>query len=195
MKAPTLEPTRFFKPRGYSGKRHEVLGAEILALLRILRSGDSALGEDADRLRELDRGDFYPVEVLLRVSEVLDETLGKFGLVRAGRNIFDALYKDTVAAGWTSARDVIHGMDALYNYSNRGIGIGGFQVKSFELGRATLVKTSPQHCLVDEGILGGALSAAGCPATITQTECIRHGGSACTFVITSAFIDRRWNGD
>jgi hypothetical protein len=194
VKPPTLKPTRFLKPRGYTGRRHEVLGSDILAHLRVLRQAEKFLGADADALRELDRSDWYPVEVLLRVEEALEESLGKFGLSRAGRTLFEMSHKDRMLELAHSARDVIYGMDALYHFSNRGIGIGGWRVVSFGIGRAELEKTTPQHCLVEEGVLTGALSAVGCPSSITQSKCVRQGYDHCLFSVTSAFIDARWTG-
>jgi hypothetical protein len=45
---------------------------------------------------------------------------------------------------------------------------------------------------MEEGILLGAMAALMIPAVIEQPRCFRRGADACTFVVTSSVVDRRW---
>jgi predicted hydrocarbon binding protein len=65
---------------------------------------------------------------------------------------------------------------------------------SFTPGRAELEKNTPHHCVVEEGILLGAMAALTIPVVIEQPRCFRRGAPACTFIITSSIVDRRWGG-
>jgi hypothetical protein len=93
-----------------------------------------------------------------------------------------------------SARDILYGMDAMYRFANRGVAIGGWSVLEFQPGQATLEKTTPHHCAVEQGILTEALSLVGCPVNIEQSQCMRKGAESCLFVLTSSVVDARWLG-
>jgi hypothetical protein len=187
------EPKR--RPKGYVGRRHETIGSDILAITRILKMPEQVLGTDeAARLAAVEPNDWYPIEWLLELMEKLDTTIGHFGLMRMGRTLFDLSHKDRMIEVAHSARDVVYGIDGMYHHANRGIGIGGWKVLSFEPGHAELEKTTPHHCVMEQGILAGALAAVGCPGNVSQTQCFRQGADSCIFVVSSALTDARWSG-
>ena len=74
----------------------------------------------------------------------------------------------------------------MYHHANRGGGIGGWRVISFDESRGVLEKTTPHHCEMEEGILAQALADIGARAVVTQTACFRKGAPACRFLIESA---------
>jgi len=84
--------------------------------------------------------------------------------------------------------------ERMYKHANRGTGIGGWEVLGFEPGKAELEKTTPHHCVMEEGILAEALIAVGVPALVRQSECLLKGAEACRYVITSSITDERWSG-
>ncbi|HSC86702.1 MAG TPA: hypothetical protein VLC09_05500, partial [Polyangiaceae bacterium] len=92
-----------------------------------------------------------------------------------------------------SARDVVYGIDGMYHHANRGSGIGGWKVLEFQPGYAELEKTTPHHCVMEQGILTAALTAVGCPSNVTQRACLREGADVCIFSISSALTDTRWD--
>jgi hypothetical protein len=183
------------RPRGYIGRQHETLGSDILSVQRILKLPEQVLGvQESRKIAAIDLNGWYPVEWLLDLMEKIDKSLGHYGLLRMGRTIFDLSHKARVVAVARCARDIVYGIDGMYQHSNRGTAIGGWKVLRFEAGFAELEKTTPLHCVMEQGLLTAALMAVGCPGTVSQTACLRKGDPACIFSITSLFVDERWFG-
>ena len=183
------------RPKGYLGIDHETIGSDILAVLKILKLPEQILGvEDARRLAEIEPKGWYPIGLLLDLMEKLDREVGHYGLLRMGRTLFNLSHEARVGKQATCARDIVYGIDAMYRHSNRGRMIGGWEVLSFEPGNATLEKTTPHHCLMEQGILSAALSAVGCPGIVSQSQCFREGAEACHYIVSSSFTDERWGG-
>jgi hypothetical protein len=177
------------------GKNHETIGSDILAVLAILKLPDQVLGaEEAKRLREVDPNGWYPIEWLVELMETLSARIGQYGLLRMGRTLFKMSHEKRFREVARSARDAIYGIDAMYHFANRGEGIGGWKVLKFEPGYAELEKNTPHHCVMEQGILHGALAALGTPGTIAQRDCFRSGGEVCVYTVTSAITDERWTG-
>jgi hypothetical protein len=181
------------KPYGYAGIGHETIGSDILAVAQILRMPDQILGPAlANQLAHVRADQWYPIRFLLDVMEKMDQSVGKYGLLQMGRTLFDLSHRERLLQIATSARDVIYGINGMYHHANRGSGIGGWSVIRFEAGEAELEKTTPHHCVMEEGILSGALKAVGCPTTISQRRCFRKGADRCVFVVRSSIKDERW---
>jgi hypothetical protein len=183
------------RPKGYIGQGHETIGSDILAVLAILKMPELVLGpEDAKRLAAVDPAGWYPIEWLLELMEKLDAAIGYYGLVRMGRTLFQLSHKDRVEKVARSARDIVYGIDGMYHNANRGRGIGGWRVVDFQPGHAELEKTTPHHCVMEQGILSAGLAMVGCPASIVQTTCFRKGDPLCLFALSSTVTDARWCG-
>jgi hypothetical protein len=181
------------RPKGYVGTDHETVGSDILAVLKILKLPEQILGiEDATRLGSIEPRGWYPIELMLDLMDKLDREVGHYGLLRMGRTLFTLSHEARVGKVASSARDVVYGINDMYHHSNRGRRIGGWEVLSFEPGTAKLEKTTPHHCVMEQGILSAALAAVGCPGIVSQTQCFREGAEACHYVISSSFIDERW---
>jgi hypothetical protein len=187
-------PSSRRKPKGYLGQRHETIGSDILSVARILRNPEQVLDErDRAHLASVRPDGWYPIEWLLSMMEKLDQSVGHFGLVRMGRTLFEMSHQERVKAVAQSARDIIFGLDGMYHHANRGVEIGGWNVLRFEPGYAELEKNTPHHCVMEQGIIAGALTAVGCPSNVTQSQCFRDGGPNCVFVVSSALTDTRWD--
>lgn len=183
-----------FRPPHYLGIDHKTLGSDILAVLQALSMPEAILGEaDTNALRQVDPDDWYPIDWLLELMETLDARIGPGGLLKVGKLLFRNSHEAHVRTVACCARDIIYGIDGMYRHANRGEGIGGWTVISFEPGRAILEKNTPHHCVMEEGILMAALSAMGCPAGVRQTSCIRRGDPICRFAIDSSITDKRWS--
>ncbi|HWZ89610.1 MAG TPA: hypothetical protein VNW92_12190 [Polyangiaceae bacterium] len=183
------------RPKGYLGIDHETVGSDILAVLKILKLPEQILGADlAGRLSAIEPRGWYPIELLLDVMDKLDSEVGHYGLLRMGRALFNLSHEARVGKVATCARDIVYGINDMYRHSNRGRMIGGWEVLTFEPGNATLEKTTPHHCIMEQGILSAALSTVGCPGIVSQSQCFREGADACHYVVSSSFIDERWNG-
>lgn len=183
------------RPKGYLGIDHETIGSDIASVLAILTMPEQVLGEaEARRLAAVDPEGWYPIRWLLDLMEKLDKQVGYYALVRMGRTLFKMSHEARVVEVAKSARDIIYGLDDMYHHANRGRGIGGWKVLTFEPGRAEVEKTTPHHCVMEQGILSAAIAAVGCPGTVVQRECFRKGADACIYTITSAFDDARWTG-
>ncbi len=183
------------KPHGYLGQGHETIGSDILAIAQVLRMPDQILGPaQAKRLEHIRADGWYPIEWLLEMMEQMDQKVGRYGLLQMGRTLFDLSHRERLLEVASSAHDVVYGIDGMYHHANRGHQIGGWKVTLFEPGHAELEKTTPHHCVMEEGILAGALKAIGCSGNISQSKCLRDGADRCIFVIKSNIKDARWSG-
>ena len=179
----------------YLGLNHETIGSDILAVLKALHAPDRALGPAlAQRLRAVKPDAWYPISLLLEALEALDKNLGTFALRKVGWELFQLSHAEATRQHANSARDIVYGIDGMYHRANRGAGIGGWRVLSFEPGHAELEKTTPHHCVMEEGILEEALRTVGVRADVSQKACRRKGAAACHYVITSPVTDERWTG-
>ncbi len=184
------------KPRGYVGTGHETIGSDILSVLQILKMPDQVLGADEVRkLAQVEMDGWYPIEWLLDLMDKVDKELGHYGLLQMGRRLFALSHEERLVQVARSAADVIYGIDGMYHHANRGTAIGGWKVLRFDAGYAELEKTTPHHCVMEQGILSGALSAVKCPGIVSQKQCFRQGADACLYVISSSFTDERWYGN
>jgi hypothetical protein len=183
------------RPKGYLGLRHETIGSDILAVYRCLMAPETVLGgELATKLAAVDAAAWYPIGWLLELMELLDQRLGAPALRKMGRTLFKLSHEEVVKAAAHSARDVLYGFDEMYHRANRGEKIGGWRVASFDPGQATLEKTTPHHCVMEEGILAAALQVVGVPSLVEQKGCFRADGESCLYVVTSPITDARWTG-
>jgi hypothetical protein len=183
-------------PRAYQGIDHETLGSDVLSLLDSVLMPEQLLGaEVVSALRTLRHDGWYPIATLLEPLERLDKVLGPSSLRRVGWSIFKLSHEQELKRGTPSARDIVYGIDGMYHHANRGREIGGWQVVHFAPGEAHLEKTTPHHCVVEEGILEAAFRAIDVPAVIYQAACFRRGHEACRFVITSHVTGRKWTGE
>lgn len=183
------------KPRGYVGTHHETIGSDILAVLRALHAPERALGAELlARLNTVQSDQWYPIGWLLEALEAMDKTLGTYALRNVGWKLFELSHAENVKKVAFSARDVLYGFDGFYHHANRGEEIGGWKVVSFKPGHAEMEKTTPHHCVMEEGILQEALRTLGVKAEVTQRQCFRQGADACLFVIDSPVRDVRWSG-
>lgn len=184
-----------FRPKGYTGQRHETIGSDIVALYTLLTSPEQVLGsERAKSLAKVESDRWYPIETLIDLMEVLGERIGDYGLMRMGRNLFEVSHQARVVKVAHSASDIIHSFNSMYRHTNRGTGIGGWSVQAFGPGTATMQKTTPHHCKMEQGILTAALKAVGCTTNIIQSKCLRQGHDCCVFEISSLVVDERWLG-
>jgi len=126
--------------------------------------------------------------------ERIDAVVGRAGLVQMGRNLFRLSHEERITAKAKSAADIVFGIDDMYRHANRGERIGGWSVVHFKPGFATLHKTTPHHCAMEEGILMEALSVIGVPAVVTQSECFRQSAPHCVYELSSIVTDDRWMG-
>jgi len=182
-------------PRTYVGRNHETLGSDILAVVKALHAPERPLGPLlAARLQQVKPEGWYPIGMLLEALEVLDAKLGTYALRNVGWELFQMTHAAQVRASVASAHALLHGFDGMYHRANRGEGIGGWRVLSFGPGRAELEKTTPHHCVMEEGILQEALRTIGVKAEVAQRECFRRGADACIYVVTSPVTDQRWSG-
>lgn len=183
------------RPRGYVGTHHETIGSDILAVMKALHAPERALGAElAARLATVKPDVWYPIGWLLEALEAMDQRLGTFALKNVGWKLFELSHAERLKKVASSARDVLYGFDTLYRNANRGTDIGGWKVLSFGPGRAELEKTTPHHCVMEEGIMQEALRTLGVKSEVTQRQCFRKGADSCVFVITSPVTDDRWSG-
>lgn len=199
--APAVEPTpaeaspAVARPRGYEGLDHETLGSDLLAVQQALTFPFSVLGPARTRQMATVRPEaWYPIRDMLGLIDFLDSKLGAVGLLALGKTIFRISVTPEAKERLKCARDVIFALDSMYRHTNRGAKIGAWSVISFAPGRVELVKTTPHHCVMEEGILLEALASVQVPVTITQSRCLRRGDDHCRFILTSVVTDQRWSG-
>jgi hypothetical protein len=183
------------KPKGYVGSRHETIGSDILSVLQIFKLPAQVLGEaEACKLAAIDPAKWYPIEWLLDLMEKVETSVGRYALLQLGRTIFKRSHEEKALQVLKSGRDIIYGLDSMYRNANRGRNIGGWHVQLFEAGYAELEKTTPHHCVMEQGILSAAFAAVGCPVSLVQSACFRKGADSCVYTITSSVTDERWCG-
>ncbi|HEX7666878.1 MAG TPA: hypothetical protein VF407_20255 [Polyangiaceae bacterium] len=184
------------KPRGYVGIGHETIGSDILALSRAVLMPDQVLGKEmASSIRGVETEEWYPIRLLLEPLERLDAVLGESSLRKIGWKLFELSHREAMRAAAKSVKDIVYGIDGMYHRANRGKQIGGWKVLSFEPGEAVLEKTTPHHCIMEEGILEAGCKEFGVNPTIFQNECFRKGGEVCRITIRSHVTDARWTGE
>jgi hypothetical protein len=182
------------RPRGYRGVDHETVGSDLVSILHCLKFPEQVLGADEfARLKQVDPSGWYPIQWLLDLMDTLGARVGHYGLIAMGRSLFKLSHEEQAKKVLKSAHDVIHGLDGMYHHANRGTDIGGWKVVRFQKGLAELEKTTPHHCVMEQGILSAAFDMVGCPAMITQPECFRSGAELCRYSITSVVTDQRWS--
>lgn len=182
-------------PLGYRGLGHETIGSDIQSLVDAVLMPEQIFGKElCDRPRSLKSTDWYPIGDLLDALEHVDRRLGADSMRKIGWSLFKLSHEAEVRAKCTSARDIVYGIDAMYHRANRGEAIGGWTVLDFSPGRALLEKTTPHHCVVEEGILEAGLRTVGVFATLHQETCFRRNDPTCRIVITSHVSDARWSG-
>ena len=182
-------------PRDYVGTRHETLGSDILAILKAVTLPERTLGADLHRrLSEVRPDRWYPISLLLEALEALELKLGAFGLRHVGWELFKLSHAEAFRQNVTSARQLVHGFDGIYRNVNRGPAIGGWTVLSFEPGLAVMEKTTPHHCVMEEGIIEEAMRTLGIRVEVSQRQCFLKGADACQFVLRSPVTDQRWTG-
>lgn len=186
-------------PRGYVGADHLTIGSDLLAVPETLEylGRQGGLGprlvlekilrtESVRRLADVEPRGWYPIDWLLEMTDAVAERVGEFGLRRIGRTLFRRSHAPDVAGLLHCGVDVVTGIDAMYRRANRGSAIGGWHVLEVDSARATLEKTTPHHCALEEGILAEALATVGSRAVVIQDECRLSGSAnACRFVIES----------
>ncbi len=183
------------RPQGYRGENHETIGSDVLSVLKVVTFPDTALGPKlAEELSRVKPNAWYPIAPLLDAMERLDQKLGRTGLVQMGRNIFRMSHRERVQQTAKSAADILYGLDAMYHHANRGRDIGGWRVTVFRPGYARMEKTTPHHCVVEEGILVEALDCVGVPAIVSQVQCLRSGSPLCEYELSSVITDETWTG-
>lgn len=182
-------------PRGYRGIGHQTIGSDIRSLVEAVLMPEAVLGRESyAKLAAIDPAGWYPIETLLEPLERLDTVLGPASLRKIGLELFRLSHEAAFRATAKSARDVVYGIDVMYHHANRGSDIGGWSVLTFDPGSATLEKTTPHHCVMEEGILEAAFRALGLPSLIYQSRCFRKGDDVCEYRISSHVTDERWTG-
>ena len=184
------------KPRGYVGRAHETIGSDILAVLAAIPLPEQTLGAAMTaKLKAVKPQGWYPIALLIEAMDTIHAKVGKFGLLQMGRKLFQASHAEGFKKVAHSAADLVYGIDGLYHAANRGESIGGWHVESFAPGRAVLIKTTPHHCVMEEGILSEALHTLQIPATVMQQDCLREtGADHCRYLLTSPVTDQLWMG-
>jgi hypothetical protein len=184
------------KPRNYTGVDHQTIGSDILAVVAVIPvMPEKTLGKELmDRLAVVKLDGWYPIGLLLDAMDRLDERIGRFGMITMGRKLFEMSHAEQFKKVAKTAADVVYGIDGMYHHANRGKGIGGWEVEVFEPGHAELVKTTPHHCVMEEGILLEALRTLGIPTTVQQRECLRQGADHCRYILQSPITDDKWMG-
>ncbi len=180
------------KPQGYAGINHQTAGTDILSVLKTVHAPEITLGKElAARLRRVQPDQWYPISDMLELLERLDEKLGSFHLKQVGWNIIQGL-PPGLFSRFSSAREMLEGMDTLYRMNNRGEQIGHWKVAAFSANRAELEKTTPHHCIMEEGIIEESLRAMTLAAKVQQTQCFRKGDPLCRYVVVPRTADSRW---
>jgi hypothetical protein len=155
----------------------QILGAELTA-----------------ELRAVEPGKWYPIELLLRAMDRLEERVGRAGLLQMGRKLFRASHAEAFKALVRSAGDFVYGLDSMYQRCNRGQGIGSCKLIAFRPGYAEILKTTPQHCAMVEGLFSESLISLSIPTSVEQTRCILRGAPECLYVFRSLVEGELWMG-
>jgi hypothetical protein len=184
------------KPRDYVGINHQTIGSDIMAVLAVIPvMHEQTLGKDLmDRMRAVKSDGWYPISLLLDAMDRLEQRVGRFGLISMGRKLFELSHAEQFKKVAKSAADVVYGIDVMYHQANNGQAIGGWEVVVFRPGEAELVKTTPHHCVMEEGILSEAFRTLGIPTTVQQRECLRQGADHCRYLLSSPITDEKWTG-
>ncbi len=182
-------------PKGYLGNNHETIGSDIRAVLLCVQQPQLVFDPATyERLSQVRDDAWYPIGWLLELMEMLEAKIGRYGMLKMGRTLFQLSHAKKAKELCKSARDLIYALDDMYHNANRGRFIGGWRVVKFEPGLAELEKTTPHNCMMEEGMLAEALRTIEVPTLVEQQDCFRKGASCCRYLLTSAITDGRWTG-
>jgi hypothetical protein len=182
-------------PKGYRGIDHETIGSDVISILKVLHAPDMILGANVSaQLRAVKPDGWYPIAMILEPMELLAQKSGDRTLLSVGWKVIQLSHADNIRKNIKSAHQLLHGFDAIYRNANRGTDIGGWKMLDSAPGRAVMEKTTPHHCVMEEGILQEALRILSVPANVVQTSCFRKGADCCVYEVTSVVRDIRWTG-
>ncbi len=182
-------------PKAYSGKNHETIGSDILAVLQVVKVPEAILGDAlARQLNAVAADKWYPIQLLLDVMDWVVTQVGRPGLVGMGRSLFRSTHQKAFLSTADCAGDFFFSLDKLYNPANRGQRIGGWKMLEFRPGMAVAENGTPHHCELEEGIVLEAMAGLKLPVTVLQTACVQRGADACIFKTTFVVQDKRWTG-
>ncbi len=177
------------------GQAHQTVGSDILAISRALSLTEHLLGAElASRVVNVKPDQWYPIHLLLDALMLVESKSGPVVLRQVGRKLFESTHAQRVIPQVKSAADLIFSLDEMYHQANRGDDIGGWEVHSFQPGRAVLFNSTPHPCPLEEGILTQAFSSCSLPVFVNHTQCRRRGDSRCQYDLASVLHDERWHG-
>jgi hypothetical protein len=180
---------------GQAASDHEIIGADLLSVIRALPLADLVLGaEMSAQLRAAKPDAWYPASLFIEALQRVGLKVGRFGLLQLGRQIFATSQAPTFKQRVHNAAEALFGIDGNYRRANRGSAIGGWQMISFKPGHAEMIKTTPPDCLMVEGIVSEALRTLEIPTLIEQRECVHKGAPHCRFIFSSAVTGELWMG-
>jgi hypothetical protein len=184
-----------YKPRDYVGENHLTVGSDILSVLDAVPLASQVLGPGLTaRLQSVKPDGWYAIDLLLEAMDRMADKLGRFALLQMGRKLFHASHAEAFMKVAHSAGDLVFSMNAMYRNANRGNRIGGWDVVLFQPGKAELIKSTPHHCVMEEGILTEALLALQIPALVEQRECVRKAAPYCRYQLVSPVTGELWLG-
>ena len=149
--------------------------------------------EETRRLRSVDPAAWYPIDWMLNLMAKLNHQIGHYGLVRMGRRLFEMSHQARARQSLKTARDIVYAMNAMYHNANREVsGIGGWSVVLFEPGYTELEKTTPHHCVMEQGISGRAQQGGILLETSRRAAVFGRAPTLASIRISSAVVDERW---
>ncbi len=163
----------------------EVKGFFIVSVRDVLLNPYVVLGEDTEKFLQVDPNAWYPGQYYIKITDIIEQKLGKINLVRLGRNIVQKRREAIKAAGYKTPLEYFKNIYNRYLQDNRGPGIGKLDVLMAMEGHVIIKNTTPYNCFMTEGIYEEIVNALGGSfVKVKQIKCKKEGYNHCEFDIT-----------
>ncbi len=162
----------------------ETKGLFILAVRDVLMNPQLVLGENVEKFLDIKPDEWYPGQLQIELTDIIEKKLGRLNLLRLGRNIVQKRKESIREDGFKSPLGYFKEIYTRYLDDNRGAGIGRIEVLEALEGYVRIKNSTPYNCIMTEGIYEEIINVLGCSlANVNQTMCKKKGHPYCEFEI------------
>ena len=162
----------------------EAKGFYITTILNALMNPSLIFPNYQSELVLVKPDDWYPGQLQIELTDVIEKKFGKQTLMRIGRKIIQNSKDRIKADGYTNPLDYFKDIDKRYLLNNRGPGTGRLEIIDQGNDFVILKNTTPYNCILAEGIYNEIINIFDYKiANVRQIRCKEKGDLHCEFEI------------